>query len=557
MITDLHISNYALIDSIDITFGEGLNIITGETGAGKSIILGALGLLLGARADSKVIRHPDEKSVVEATFTVTDSDVSLIEQLKTAEIEFSNSDGCLVLRRELSANGRNRAFVNDSLVTLSQLQQIASLLIDIHSQHQNALLANQNWQLQLIDSLAQNQKLNERFSELYNAYRHALRRYRQERTMLDQAREEEEFLRYQFSQLNEANLQVGEVEQLETELRRLENAAALGEALTSIRRILADDDSGATAAISIASNSAAKVSEMLADEASAALEQRLDILRIELSDITDAYESIAESLDAEPGRLAIVEERLNLLYTLLRRHKVDTTDELIEIRDKMGERLRAVDLGEETLRTLEVEAKRAKKSALQCAAELTERRKAQASTLAEALAKQARPLGMENLKVEIAITQTPLTATGCDAVEFLFAFNKNQPLTTIASSASGGEISRLMLAIKSLAAKALQMPVIVFDEVDTGVSGAIAARMGNLMKEISEKIQVIAITHLPQVAALGKHHFSVYKHDTESATLTSVTKLKPEQRVAELAKMLSGSDVDVAAIANARALLGI
>lgn len=555
MITDLHISNYALIDSIDLTFGPGLNIITGETGAGKSIILGALGLLLGARADSRVIRRHDEKSVVEATFTIADADPRLLEALAEAEIELKEGEQTITLRRELAVNGRNRVFVNDSLTTLAQLQKIAALLVDIHSQHQNALLADQAYQLRLLDSLAGNRETLDRYTAAYTAYRHALRRYRQERAQLDQAREEEEYLRFQHYQLVETVIQPDEVAALEEEQRRLANAAAIGDTIDSIRSLLADEESGAVGQLEQAAQQASRLTALAPGDDTTDLEQRLESLRIELDDVASAFETMAENCPDDPARLEWVENRLTTIYTLMRRFKVDHENDLIELREQMAARLRALDLGDETLRSLEVEAKRAKKGALAVAAELTERRRAEALRLGAALAEQARPLGMTNLQVEIALTQTPLGPTGSDAVEFLFAFNKNQQPTTVASSASGGEISRLMLAIKSLAAKALQMPTIVFDEVDTGVSGAIAARMGGLMKEISDHIQVIAITHLPQVAALGSRHFRVFKHDTDTSTVTSVGLLSDSERVEEIAKMLSGSDVDEAATANARALL--
>lgn len=555
MITDLHISNYALIDSVDVTFGPGLNIITGETGAGKSIILGALGLLLGARADSRVIRYPDKKSVVEATFTISGCPDNLRLILAEAEIDLPEGCTALTLRRELSATGRNRVMVNDSLTTLSTLQAVASQLVDIHSQHQNALLSDPKFQLRLIDSFAGNDSLLASYGEAYAAYKQALRRYRLERAKLDGARREEEYLRFQFAQLADANLRPGEVEQKEAELHRLENSAAMIEARSAISALLDDDECGALTKLELAASQASRLSDLGASPRYSQLESRLESLRIELADICEAYASAGD--DEVGGQAAIdaVEERLNLLYTLLRRHNVDSVEALIAIRDDMGEKLRAIDLGDETLKSLEIEAKRAKKAAINLARELTGARRRESSGFAAMLANQARPLGLDNLVVEIAIEDSPLGPSGADSVEFRFAFNKNQTPVPVGSGASGGEISRLMLALKSLAAEKLQLPAIVFDEVDTGVSGAIAARMGLLMKQISAEIQVIAITHLPQVAAMGRQHFRVFKHDTDSATLTSVELLSPSERVGEIAKMLSASDVDEAAVANAQALL--
>lgn len=556
MITHLHISNYALIDSIDIDFGEGLNIITGETGAGKSIILGALNMLLGARADSKVIKHPDEKSVVEASFDLTSAQIPKIALiLEEAEIEMLPESQSITLRRELTSSGRNRVFVNDELTTLGNLQRIASELIDIHSQHQNALLSDPNFQIGLIDSLAKNHKIKKQYSDAYSAYRHALRRYKHERTLLDQAREEEEFLRFQYAQLSETQLVNGEIEQLEAEQAMLQNAEEISGTLQSILNLIDKDETGANNQLEIASSLAAKLNTMLGSGETAEIDQRLQSISIELTDITSEIKLISDRTHADPARLQQVEERLALIYSLLRRHKADTVEVLISMRDAMEARIKSLDLGDEKLKSVELDAKRAKKLALQYAAELTQTRVKQTQLFAQQLAIQARPLGMENLRVELTVSPTPLSPSGADSVEFLFAFNKNQNPTTIASSASGGEISRLMLAVKAIAAEAMQMPAIVFDEIDTGVSGAIASRMGKLMKQISKKIQVIAITHLPQVAALGNKHFRVYKYDTEKATVSAIQELTENERIHEIAQMLSADAIDQSAIENAKTLI--
>lgn len=550
MIKTLHISNYALIDRIDITFFPGLNIITGETGAGKSIILGALGLLLGGRADTKVVRDPNVKSVIEAIFSA-DGYTSLQQFCEENDIDWD--DDTVILRREISTTGRSRAFINDSPVNLAQLQTAGLFLIDIHSQHQNLLLASPPYQLQVIDSVACNATLNDEFHTLYNSYRQALRQYKQERIALDKARTNEEFLRYQYDMLVNASLQPGELEELENERKLLANMAQVKASLQLIGGALTDGDTNADDLVREAAAEASQIASYVDD--GEALADRLEALRVELRDIAATFADADGALSDDPARLDEVEERLNLLYDLLRRQQAETIEQLIEIRDRLANEIKAIDLGDEGLQKSETAAKKAKRAAMEKAEELSASRKAAAQQLAADLKERATPLGMKNLQVEISIKPVQLSATGIDAIEFLFAFNKNQPLMPVGSTASGGEISRLMLSIKSLVAHKMQLPSIVFDEVDTGVSGDVAHRMGALMKDISENIQVIAITHLPQVAAKGNAHFRVFKTDTDSSTITRIELLTPENRIAEIAQMLSGSTIDQAALANARALI--
>lgn len=550
MIKTLHISNYALIDRIDITFFPGLNIITGETGAGKSIILGALGLLLGGRADTKVVRDPNVKSVIEATFSAGGY-TSLQQFCEENDIDWN--DDTVILRREISTTGRSRAFINDSPVNLAQLQTAGLFLIDIHSQHQNLLLASPPYQLQVIDSVACNATLNEEFRTLYNSYRQALRQYKQERIALDKARTNEEFLRYQYDMLVNAQLQPGELEELENERKLLANMAQVKASLQLIGGALTDGDTNADDLVREAATEASQIASYVDD--GEALADRLEALRVELRDIAATFADADGALSDDPARLDEVEERLNLLYDLLRRQQAETIEQLIEIRDRLANEIKAIDLGEEGLQKSETAAKKAKRAAMEKAEELSASRKVAAQQFAADLKERATPLGMKNLQVEISIKPVQLSATGIDAIEFLFAFNKNQPLMPVGSTASGGEISRLMLSIKSLVAHKMQLPSIVFDEVDTGVSGDVAHRMGALMKDISENIQVIAITHLPQVAAKGNAHFRVFKTDTDSSTITRIELLSPENRIAEIAQMLSGSTIDQAALANARALI--
>ena len=550
MIQTLHISNYALIDSIDITLHPGLNILTGETGAGKSIILGALSLLLGGRCDTKAVRNHEAKSVIEATFSAAGYP-ALQEFCQTNELDWDADT--VILRREIAPNGRSRAFVNDCPVNLSQLQTAALHLIDIHSQHQNLLLASPPYQLRVIDSLAGNGERLEAFTTAYNNYRHAVRKFKQERKSVEQAKDDEEFLRFQYKRLKDANLAKGELDELEHERELLVNMADVKTSLATVTGNLSEGDENIDQLLRQTIDESERLGDLLEDADT--LTERLRTLRVVLLDIAETFSEYDRELTGDPERLDEVEERLNLLYDLMRRHKVETVDELISIRDDMKTRLQSIDLGDENLQALELAAKRAKKEALEIAAVISQSRHEEAERFAKILKDRALPLGMKNLQCEITVRDTELSSTGIDHVEFLFAFNKNQPLLPVGNTASGGEISRLMLSIKSIVADKMQLPSIIFDEVDTGVSGDVADKMGELMRQIAANIQVIAITHLPQVASKGHSHYKVFKEDTEQATVTRIKELGTEERVKELAVMLSGSSVNDAALANARSLL--
>ncbi len=550
MIQTLHISNYALIDSIDITLHPGLNILTGETGAGKSIILGALSLLLGGRCDTKAVRNHEAKSVIEATFSAAGYP-ALQEFCQTNELDWDADT--VILRREIAPNGRSRAFVNDCPVNLSQLQTAALHLIDIHSQHQNLLLASPPYQLRVIDSLAGNGERLEAFTTAYNNYRHAVRKFKQERKSVEQAKDDEEFLRFQYKRLKDANLAKGELDELEHERELLVNMADVKTSLATVTGNLSEGDENIDQLLRQTIDESERLGDLLEDADT--LTERLRTLRVELLDIAETFSEYDRELTGDPERLDEVEERLNLLYDLMRRHKVETVDELISIRDDMKTRLQSIDLGDENLQALELAAKRAKKEALEIAAVISQSRHEEAERFAKILKDRALPLGMKNLQCEITVRDTELSSTGIDHVEFLFAFNKNQPLLPVGNTASGGEISRLMLSIRSIVADKMQLPSIIFDEVDTGVSGDVADKMGEMMRQIAANIQVIAITHLPQVASKGHSHYKVFKEDTEQATVTRIKELGTEERVKELAVMLSGSSVNDAALANARSLL--
>ncbi|MCC8114904.1 MAG: DNA repair protein RecN [Bacteroidales bacterium] len=550
MIQRLHISNYALISTIDIQFQQGLNIITGETGAGKSIILGALSLLLGGRADLRAIRDASKKSIIEAYFDT--KGFALLRPIFT-ENDIDWDDDTCILRRELSPSGRSRAFINDTPVNLQLLHDVAIQLVDIHSQHQNLLLANHDYQLSVIDSLAENKHLLERYAEAYHAYRAALKRYTDTRDMITRNQADAEFISFQLDQLNEMKLQPGEQEELERERDKLANMTQIKEYLSDANEALSGRESNVLAGLAEAADSLQRLSDVLDDADS--LAERLESARLEIKDIAETIADYNSDMNADPQLLDDIETRLGRIYSLETKHHVETSDDLIALRDKLAAQLAAIDNADESLAVLQEEAKTAKKAASAIARQLSERRHAQASVFAEELRERAMPLGMKNLRCEVTFSPTKLSPTGIDQVDFKFAFNKNQPLMSVGATASGGEISRLILSIKLVIAEKMQLPTIIFDEVDTGVSGDVAVRMGALMAHISLTAQVIAITHLPQVAAKGSAHYKVYKEDDETSTNTRIRLLTQEERVGELALMLSGTPNDPSARAAAQTLL--
>lgn len=550
MLESLHISNYALIDLIDIRFHEGFNVITGETGAGKSIILGALSLLLGSRADTRVVSNPQTKSVIEAVFTVDDYP-SLKEFCLQEDIEWD--DERCILRREISPAGRSRAFVNDSPVPLVKLREVSMHLIDIHSQHQNQLLATPEFQLDVIDTLASNATRLRNYRLRFNALREAVRRLKIMRAKIERSREDEEFTRYQLEQLEELNLRPGEQAELERERDVLTNLSAIKGALSTAISSLDGDDGGALRMVETAAEACEEIDEVL--DPAEDISGRLDSIRIEISDIASTLSSIDDGLGAEPGALGNIEERLSAIYSLCHKHHVDDADGLIELRDALREKLRNLDNSDTVIEELEREARRAKALAKESAMEISAARKEAAERFGIRLAEVAMPLGMKNLRCEIRVSPADMSSTGMDMIEFMVAFNKNQPLMPVGATASGGEISRLMLSIKSIIAASMQLPSIIFDEIDTGVSGDVANRMGAMMLDISKNIQVTTITHLPQVASKGAHQYRVYKEDDDTSTHTRIALLTDEERVRSIAAMLGGSEIDEAALAAARSLL--
>ncbi|WP_160656139.1 DNA repair protein RecN [Duncaniella freteri] len=550
MLESLHISNYALIDRIDILFHEGFNVITGETGAGKSIILGALSLILGGRADSRVVADPSSKSIIEAVFTVDGYD-ALKDYCLQTDIEWD--DERCILRREVAPAGRSRAFVNDSPVPLSKLQAVAMRLIDIHSQHQNQLLATPEFQLMVIDTLAGNEHRLKEYSSRYNSLRDAVRRLKAMRQRVEKSKEDEEFTRYQLEQLEELALSQGEQEELENEREVLTNLTAIKNALDRAIASLTGDDTNAVDLIDTAIDACDELDGVLSEEDD--VPSRLESAKIEISDIASSLENVNERLAADPGRLEAVEERLNSIYSLCHKHHLNNGDELLILRDNLRAKLRELDNSDDMVAELEKEARRAKALAKETAVEISNSRKEEAKKFSAHLRDTAMPLGMKNLQVDVVVDPADMGPTGIDSVQFMVAFNKNQNLMPVGATASGGEISRLMLSIKTIIASRMSLPSILFDEIDTGVSGDVANRMALMMREISKSIQVTTITHLPQVAAKGDTQYRVYKEDDDHATHTRIIQLTPEQRVNAIAEMLGGATVDDAARQAAISLL--
>ncbi len=552
MIVSLSISNYALIDHLEIALDDGFNIITGETGAGKSIILGALGMLLGARADARVIRDAQCKSVVEAEFR-PDAQLQGVLSPILAEAQVDDGGEVCILRRELSPSGRTRAFVNDTPVTLSFLRQVAVHLVDIHSQHQNLLLADAAYQLSVIDRMAGNAALLADYKAAYSEYKQMLLQYTKTRDMVSRNKADADFIAYQLEELNDMQLRAGEQAELESQRRMLAHAGVLREHLGAATSALGASDSGALDALDTAITHCRAMASVIADADDMA--DRLDSVAIEVKDILDTLAARADGVTADPAMLEAIEERLSRLYSLELKHHVDTVEELIAVRDKMAEQLAAISNSDDVLAALEASARSLKRKAMALARELSQRRREAADAFAERLRTMAAPLGMANLRCEVAMTQGKLGADGIDTIELMFAFNKNQKLSSVAATASGGEISRLMLCVKSILAEKMSLPSIIFDEIDTGVSGDIANRIARMMAVIARSIQVVTITHLPQVAARGRCHFKVYKEDDDTTTATRISRLDLEHRVSELALMLSGDPHDEAALEAARAML--
>lgn len=547
MIARLRISNYALIREISLDFHPHFNIITGETGAGKSIILGALGLLQGKRSDSRSPGDKTRKSVVEATFNLDETSAAALSRIFENENLPLDSTEC-VIRREIAPSGRSRATVNGTPATLQALRDISAVLIDIHSQHKNLMLSDATFQLEVIDSLGDNRSLLDEYHAVYAQYRSALRTFADARDTIDATRNDADFMQYQLDKLDELNVLPGEDADLEKQREEIARALSDGRAIVEASTSLSAGDNSAVESVD-------KAIDALSRTDNTALSERLESVRIELADIADAIERQASGLRRDPASLDEIDDRLSEINAAMKRFKVDSTEGLIRIREGLTAKLAQLADADNVLSEYKAAAVKLKRRAVEIAAQLTARRTATAAELSEQLVRTAAPLGMSNLRAQIVITPGKLNADGADTVEWKLAFNKNQELSAAGTTASGGEISRVMLALKAIMAEKLHLPTIIFDEIDTGVSGEVAARMGMLMADASRRMQVIAITHLPQVAARGDAHMKVYKSDDETSTATHIAVLDRDGRRAELALMLSGDAADAAALATADSLL--
>lgn len=549
MLKRLSISNYALIDKMEIDFSDGMSIITGETGAGKSIIIGALSLIVGQRADSRIVRDKEKKAVVEAIFDIEDYDLQSF--FDNNGIDYFPKE-CIV-RREVMPGGRNRTFVNDTPVALSDLSDFAGRLVDIHSQHSNALLLTASYQLKIIDNLADNFRLRETYANAYDTYRKIENDLIALRQRIEKNKIDEDYFRFQYSQLDEAHLIEGEQEELEHRKDILENLNTLKEKMRAACNALADEESSAIGLLGEASKNISQISGLY--EQADDITQRIDSAIIDLKDICQTLEHDFDNLNDGEGELQQIDDRLSVIYSLQQKFRIDTVEGLIAERDRLRKALSEIENSEDALRELQKQYDEAGRAISVAAENLTMSRSRSADMFINQLKERVATLGLKNFQGSIELLKTDFTRTGVDKVAFTVAFNINQSPMPIEKTASGGEISRLMLAIKSIVAEKMKLPTIIFDEIDTGVSGEVAAKIGRMMLEIANNIQVVTITHLPQVAALGNHHFKVYKHDTDTETLTMMKQLSQDERVREIAGMLSGTTVDDAAIANAKSLL--
>lgn len=550
MLKQLYIRNFTLIDELDIKLYPGFSVITGETGAGKSIILGAIGLLLGNRADSKAIKSGKERCVIEAHFDLSRYDMKGF--FDDNDIDFDAED--TIIRRELTSAGKSRAFINDTPVPLTKMRELGEQLVDIHSQHQNLLLQKEDFQLNVVDILAQDAEHIKAYQAVYQQYRSALSRLEQLKQELIKNRENEEFMRFQHKELDEAHLEPGELEQLEQESDILNHSEEIKSALYEADHSLSDDEGSILQLLRNASYSISNIREIYPEVAE--LSDRLDSSYIELKDIAQEISSSLDRIDFDPARLEQLNTRLDQLNTLLQKFHVETVEELIETRDLLAQQLEHIDNGNEDIELLQKEVDQKLIKAMSAAHSLSSLRKKVAKSIETEMKNRLVPLGIPNVRFEIEFADKPLCRDGADKVSFLFSANRSTPLQPISQVASGGEIARVMLSLKAMISGAVKLPTIIFDEIDTGVSGKIAEKMAEIMTEMgNQNRQVISITHLPQIAAMGSHHYKVMKEETQTGTISQMRELTPAQRVEEIAQMLSGSDISQAALANAKELI--
>lgn len=552
MLTRLKISNYALISSIEIELGKGLSIITGETGSGKSIMLGALSLLLGGRGEQRSLRDKERKAVIEAVFS--DLPAELKPVLENAEIDWA--EGEMIVRREILPSGRSRAFINDSPVTIQLLSEITPRLIDIHSQHHNLLLADQRQQLRIIDAVAANDTELRTYRDLFGRYVELRTRLEKLKREAAANRQNREFLAFQLEQLDKLKPRRGELEKIEKEFDICSDSTEIKENLSGASSLLGGLDSSAIARAADARGMLSRVDLSLFGESASDLAQRLESVYVEIKDIYETLEDLAQNVQADPRRLEAISQRMNALYEAQTRFHVADNDALVELHESIRRKLSAIDGGAD-FQELETELRQLAGKLKEAALRLSDTRLRAAEQFSAELTSTVRSLGLPNLRFSVMLTRGKLGADGMDSASFICSFNKNQEMQPLEKVASGGEISRLMLSLKGIMCSRLKLPTVIFDEIDTGVSGEIADRMGSMMRDIGKDMQVLAITHLPQVAAKGAAHYHVYKTDDKDTTVSRIERLSEEDRIMEIASMLSGEKVNAAAMQNARSLLGI
>ena len=551
MLNSLTVSNYILIDNLEVEFPEGLVIITGETGAGKSILIGALNLLLGSKADSSVIKDNLKNCVVEGVFHI-DDDPELSASFSENSIDFSSE---ITLRRVISPNGKSRSFVNDEPVSLQFLKELSGELIDIHAQHQQLLLSDSRFQLSVLDSFAGNGELLEDYRKEY----YLLKELEKERGMLIEKiarfEQESEYNTYQLSQLEAAKLAIGELEEMEAEFKLLSHAEEIKLSIVKILQLLNPPEASFVQCLKEISSISSKLFPNF--PAIEPISQRIENSRIEIRDIEQELQLLSESISVSPEKMALVEQRISVIYDLLNKHHLANVEQLIELRDSLRSKLTSSESSKEELSELEKKISLLRKNLIDCAEKLSSKRTGSARQFADSLTSRIRNLEMPHAIFDLKLEKTPdYSPFGCDTVEFIFSANSNVAPKNLSSVASGGELSRIMLCLKAIMAKGIGMPTMIFDEIDSGVSGSIADKMGNLIDELSQNMQIFAITHLPQIASKGSHHLLVYKEvnisgDTES----KIVKIEGEARITEIARMLSGSQLTNEAIENARVFL--
>ena len=550
MLKQLYIKNFTLIDELDITFHSGFSVITGETGAGKSIILGALHLLLGARADSKQIKNGSSKCVVEAHFDL--SHYGLEAFFNEFGIDYDAND--CIIRREVNDNGKSRAFVNDTPVALTTMRELGEQLIDIHSQHQNLLLQKEDFQLNVVDIIADNAQLRQSYLQAYNEYHKATKRFNDFQEASQKSKENEEFLRFQFSELDKAKLVAGEDEELEQQSRTLSHVEDIKSALYDASSALSSEDGGCVEKTKNASSRLHDITEVFPEIKD--VDERLSSAYIELKDIAQEIERKLEDVDFDPRQLDEINSRLDLIYALEQKFHASSVDELINEYKRLQDELASIDGGDEQLEQLQQEMQEKFDVAMKLARKLSDARKKAAQKVEEGLKQRLVPLGIPNVKFKIEFKERDCSPSGIDKVSFLFSANSSTALQPVSQVASGGEISRVMLSLKAMISGAVKLPTIIFDEIDTGVSGRVAEKMAQIMKEMGDNHrQVLSITHLPQIAAIGATHYKVSKEETAQGTISHMQMLTEQERIEEIAQMLSGSDISEAAIANAKTLL--